>query len=316
MSEEAGNRILLFGGTTEGRRMAQSLARRGFRVTVCVASETGAEYLSRIPGLEIKVGRKDAGQMLRILQDLQKQQEQRDLQKQQKQQVYCIDATHPYAVEATRMIRTACDQAGVPCWRLLRQQISGEEMKQLVFSRMEQFWKSGSHKTEHKDPLEVPGSLSDSVRLRYCDSAKEACQMLMETGSRSGPILITTGAKEAACFTPLLECFTPLLSSDMPSGAVPEVYIRILPSADSIRLCRDAGFPEDHILTGTGPFSVEENVRVLRKLRIRSMVTKDGGIEGGYPEKLAAAALCKAEVIVIRRPREEGLTEEEILKLL
>ena len=60
---------------------------------------------------------------------------------------------------------------------------------------------------------------------------------------------------------------------------------------------------------------MEENVRIFRTYGIRTLVTKDGGPEGGFPEKLAAAALCRGCVIVIRRPKEEGMSSEEILRI-
>ena len=155
---------------------------------------------------------------------------------------------------------------------------------------------------------EEPCSASDPGRrfLRFCDSADQACGILLRaadlTGTRDG-ILLTTGAKEASCFAPLVR------------EKRDRVFIRVLPSEESISRCLKAGFAEDHILTGRGPFCVEENVRIFRTYGIRTLVTKDGGPEGGFPEKLAAAALCRGCVIVIRRPKEEGMSSEEILRI-
>ena len=44
------SRILIFGGTTEGRLLAQALSRRGVPAAVSVATELGAEELSGLPG--------------------------------------------------------------------------------------------------------------------------------------------------------------------------------------------------------------------------------------------------------------------------
>ena len=117
-------------------------------------------------------------------------------------------------------------------------------------------------------------------------------------------ILLTTGAKEASCFAPLLR------------EKKDQVYVRVLPSGESVRECLKAGFLRDRIITGFGPFSLEDNIRILLEHRIRTLVTKDGGTEGGFLEKLSAAALCGTQVIVIRRPAEEGLSGEEILSAL
>lgn len=101
--------ILIFSGTTEGRRLSHLLAERGAEVTVCVATEYGCEEQGEAPGVTVLTGRRTVEGMTALLGG-------RDL---------CIDATHPYAVEVTRNIRLACAAAGVPCRRLLRER-SGE----------------------------------------------------------------------------------------------------------------------------------------------------------------------------------------------
>ena len=55
-------RIFIFGGTTEGRVMAEKLTGEGHAVTVSVATEIGAEELAGIP-CRVHVGRKDALEM-------------------------------------------------------------------------------------------------------------------------------------------------------------------------------------------------------------------------------------------------------------
>lgn len=97
--------ILIFSGTTEGRRLSHLLAARGAEVTVCVATEYGCEEQGEAPGVTVLTGRRTVEGMTALLRG-------RDL---------CIDATHPYAVEVTRNIRLACAAAGVPCRRLLRE---------------------------------------------------------------------------------------------------------------------------------------------------------------------------------------------------
>lgn len=101
--------ILIFSGTTEGRRLSRELAERGAEVTVCVATEYGCEEQGTVPGVTVLTGRRTVEEMTALLRG-------RDL---------CIDATHPYAVEVTRNVRLACAAAGVPCRRLLRER-SGE----------------------------------------------------------------------------------------------------------------------------------------------------------------------------------------------
>lgn len=281
---DAERRILLFGGTTEGREMAGELPALGFKVTVCVATKTGEEYLRGIPGLDIHTGRMDEDRMEDLMME---------------GFLLCIDATHPYALQASASIRKAAGRTGLPVFRLTRREMSLEELERSVSALVREY--ADAHPEE-------PCSASDPGRrfLRFCDSADQACGILLRaadlTGTRDG-ILLTTGAKEASCFAPLVR------------EKRDRVFIRVLPSEESISRCLKAGFSEDHILTGRGPFCVEENVRIFRTYGIRTLVTKDGGPEGGFPEKLAAAALCRGCVIVIRRPKEEGMSSEEILRI-
>ena len=90
------SRILIFGGTTEGRLLAQALSRRGVSAAVSVATELGAEELSGLPGITSLVGRKTAEEMAALLSGYDK----------------CVDATHPYAREVSANIRSACRSAG------------------------------------------------------------------------------------------------------------------------------------------------------------------------------------------------------------
>ena len=97
-------KVLIFGGTTEGRLLAEELGKRGFTVTVSVATSLGAEELSGISGLSVWVGRRDAQELERAVGAFDR----------------CVDATHPYALLASANIRAACERAGVPLTRLVR----------------------------------------------------------------------------------------------------------------------------------------------------------------------------------------------------
>ena len=96
----------MFSGTTEGRRFSQKLAALGVAVTVCVATPLGAEEQGEMAGITVHAGRLQPDAMAALLAGA-------DL---------CIDATHPYAVDATKNIRAAAAQAGVEYRRLLRAQ--------------------------------------------------------------------------------------------------------------------------------------------------------------------------------------------------
>jgi len=58
------------------------------------------------------------------------------------------------------------------------------------------------------------------------------------------------------------------------------------------------------VISMNPPFSVADNVKLLKEKNIDFLVTKDSGQAGGFPEKLMAAKAVGAVVIIIRRPRE------------
>ena len=90
-------RVLIFGGTTEGRRLARALSAMGHQVWVSVATPLGAEELAGLEDVSVLVGRRSGGEMDALLS--------RGFHR-------CVDATHPYAVQATREIGAACARAG------------------------------------------------------------------------------------------------------------------------------------------------------------------------------------------------------------
>lgn len=79
-------------------------------------------------------------------------------------------------------------------------------------------------------------------------------------------------------------------------------YIRILPDTESIERCIAAGFAEDEIVTGVGPFSFEENRDTWSRLGVDVVVTKESGAYGGFPEKIRAASDLGIKVVVVDRP--------------
>lgn len=140
--------VVLFSGTTEGRRLSRALAELGAAVTVCVATDYGREEQGEAPGITVLSGRMDEGEMARTVAGA----------------ALCVDATHPYAVQASETIRAACEAEGIPLLRLLR------------------------------EGLPVPAG------AEAFDSAAQAAEWLAGT---QGNILLATGAKELALFAPL-----------------------------------------------------------------------------------------------------------------
>ena len=170
----------------------------------------------------------------------------------------CVDATHPYAVDATKNIRSACKTACIEYHRLLRAE----------------------------SPLPA-GSM-------VFQSAAHAAAFLANT---CGNLLLATGAKELSAF----------------SGIEPaRLFPRVLPTPEGIAACEAAHIPHKNIIAMQGPFSYALNRALLEQFHIRFLVTKDGGAAGGFAEKAQAAQDTGAQLIVLRRPAEQGETAEQM----
>jgi len=132
-----------------------------------------------------------------------------------------------------------------------------------------------------------PGVVGEQDGVRFASDHAKAARLACEAGR---PILLTVGSKNAGVYAKeAARCHVPLVA-------------RVLPHPDSLQLCRDAGLPDDHIITGRGPFSVEENRRLIRQFDIGVVVTKDSGDAGGVPAKLEAARAERCLLIVVGRP--------------
>lgn len=133
----------------------------------------------------------------------------------------------------------------------------------------------------------------------HCVAVQDAAEAVRFLQQTQGNILLTTGAKELSAFRPL--------------GAQ-RLYARVLPLPSSLEACAQAGILPARIIAMQGPFGVELNVALLRQFHIQYLVTKDGGGPGGFQEKWEAAQVCHVQMVVLRRPQEEGSSFEEVLK--
>lgn len=101
-------KILLFGGTAEGRTLALRLAGRRCGVVYCVATEYGAALLPEGENVEIHMGRLDRVEMEELMRSCGCR--------------CAVDATHPYADVVSANIRAAAAAVGMPAYRLVRKE--------------------------------------------------------------------------------------------------------------------------------------------------------------------------------------------------
>jgi precorrin-6x reductase len=180
-----------------------------------------------------------------------------------------IDATHPFATGITENARAACEIAGVSFLRVGRAVAGNVDYEN----------------------IEYVGSMEDAARV-----AEELAQrqLQVQAQGRGATIFLATGSNQAGLFAERIDISTH------------RVYIRVLPGDESVARCLEAGFASEQIITGVGPFSVEDNERLWRSLGVKAVVTKESGREGGFPEKVEAAKRLGVALVVIRRPSDEG----------
>lgn len=144
--------------------------------------------------------------------------------------------------------------------------------------------------------------LRDAFPATDCVTFETMPGLISWLNSQPGIIFSMLGAKEATSLTAV-------------SGFSKRVWLRVLPSIESLGACLDAGFPAKQIVCMQGPFSEEMNVAMLHAANADILVTKESGLAGGFPEKLAAAKKLSIQIAVLKRPRDEyGFALQELLR--
>ncbi len=257
------NRILVFAGTTEGRELSEWLSENKTRHLLCVATQYGEQVLTESPYAKVRTGRLDAGQISALME---------------KEGVeVVVDATHPYAAEATDNIRKAAEQAAVRYLRLDRMsEEAPEDNKTKEVSGINR-----TEKESENNKIETKGT-----QTRFFPDAKSCVLALKQT---AGNILLTTGSREL-----------PLYAAE--ETLRERLVVRVLPGTESVGICTRCGIPGKRIIAMQGPFSEEMNRAILRAYDISVMVTKNSGRTGGFEEKCAAAEKTGTKLYVIGRP--------------
>ena len=311
--------IFLFGGTTEGRRIADHIAEINeekniaglydfLETDVFVATDYGAGLLKKEKHVRVHIGRLDGEEMTelfgRAVLDAEAQGEGAG-------DILVIDSTHPYANVVTENIARACEAAGVGCIRVHRPygRLSGREMLERGSSEFAYFdsvkeaaeWlktvyssdvylNSGNSGRTDKGRKESP--IGSSYRKPAGNSDDAHCERTKKN------ILITTGSKEIQEYT-VIPDFSEYC------------YVRALPTVEVLEKCSKLGFRKDRLILMQGPFGVDMNLAQLRYADAGFLVTKDSGEIGGFPEKCDAAIELGVRVLVIGRPAQAMVPNED-----
>lgn len=138
----------------------------------------------------------------------------------------------------------------------------------------------------------------ESEAIHFFSTQEECAKALQQ---EQGNILLTTGSKELARYTE---------SENLRS----RLYVRVLPSKESLAICLEQGIVGRQILAMQGPFTEEMNVATIRQFDIAILVTKQSGRIGGYQEKIKAALKTGCKVYVIGAPEEDQGEAYEVVR--
>ena len=292
--------ILLIGGTSETAPLASGIADAGYAVLVSMATAAPLA-IGDHPRISRRAGRLDEEGMVALGKG--------------KGIRAIVDAAHPYAVATHAAAQNAAQRLVIPCLvfrrpealtpesgrrpdavpvdgaaPILEKGFPGSSAETASIPSIDAPFKVAGHRLA--PPAESPPdnaghSEATESPVRFAADHNEAAEMAFAEGR---PVFLTTGARNLA----------PYAEAARRTG-VP-LAVRILDAPESPAACRAAGIPEDRIIAGRGPFSLQENLAAIRRFDIGVIVTKESGRAGGFDAKLAAAQQANCRLIVLRRP--------------
>ena len=240
--------ICIFAGTTEGRKLTEFLSGQPAALTACVATEYGEAMIKSSENLTILAERLSFDEMKELFSKAKF-----DL---------VIDATHPYAVEATKNISSACRETGTEYIRLAR---------------------------DHSNITSEVVFVSD---------AEEAAEFLDKT---QGNILITTGSKEITKFAEIHDFENRIYARVLPNtasiqacadaGMKPAHIIAMQgPFSEEMNIAMLKAVSAEYIVTkdGGSPGGFDAKISAAVKSDVRIIVI-------GRPQK--ESGLCYSQVI-------------------
>ena len=100
----------------------------------------------------------------------------------------------------------------------------------------------------------------------HVKNVQEAISLLNEL---EGNIFLTTGVNTAAAYMAGVK------------GGADRLFIRVLDNISSLEGCAEAGYQKDHVFGKMPPFTVEDNVKLIKETKAEVLVSKDSGKTGG-----------------------------------
>ena len=285
-------KVLIYAGTTEGRELAQELAKERIYCDISVATEYGRQIMDEkiSPYICILQGRMTAEQMRRKYES--------------EQYLAVVDATHPFATEVSVNIRESLRGLDIPYFRLGREKLPEEEGERQAGEQQAGGQRAGGQQAEERQVGErqaggrqageqqAGGRQAEEqnyMARKYFQNTTACVEALKKT---EGTIFLTTGSKELSVF-----CREETIRK--------RLVVRVLPGMESLQECVRNGLEGRQIIAVQGPFSKEMNLAMIRQYQASVLVTKESGKTGGEDTKLAAAGEAQIPSYIILRPDEK-----------
>lgn len=270
-------KVLIYAGTTEGRELAQELAKERIYCDISVATEYGRQIMDEkiSPYICILQGRMTAEQMRRKYES--------------EQYLAVVDATHPFATEVSVNIRESLRGLDIPYFRLGREKIPGEAGERQAGGRQAGERQAEERQAGERQAGEQQAGEQNYMVRKYFQNTAACVEALKKT---EGKIFLTTGSKELSVF-----CREETIRK--------RLVVRVLPGMESLRECVRNGLEGRQIIAMQGPFSKEMNLAMIRQYQASVLVTKESGKTGGEDTKLAAAGEAQIPSYIILRPDEK-----------
>lgn len=91
-----------------------------------------------------------------------------------------------------------------------------------------------------------------------------------------------------------------------------KLWVRVLPSVDSVKKCHKLGLKQENIIAMQGTFSKYFNKALMEEFSISTIITKESGEIGGTSSKIEAALDLGLNIIIVMRPKVEEIQNKYI----
>jgi precorrin-6A/cobalt-precorrin-6A reductase len=249
-------RLWVIGGTQESAKLALELAHVQLPCIISVTTEAARSLYPLLSSNQsLWIGKLTIEHLPAFLQN---------------QQIAAIlDASHPFAVEISRLAIAAAQEYNIPYLRYERPVATAEG------ERGEQ---EGEGERQKQMGLTAGG-------IERFESVEELLVSERLLGQR---VLLTIGYRPLALFRSWQE------------RAI--LFARILPSLTALEAALEAGFTSDRLIALRPPVSGELERGLWQQWRISLVVTKASGVVGGEDIKRQVAAELGVPLVIIDRP--------------